>query len=76
MRYEDILGDFDSSLNKISDFLGREIVSNNLPSRDKIAENDGKWVRKKTDWREVLTDEDLVRFNELNIKYLNQFGYK
>ena len=76
LRYEDILGDFESSLNNISDFLGREIVSNNLPSRDKIAENDGKWVRKKTDCREVLTDEDLVRFNELNIKYLNQFGYK
>tara|TARA_B110000008_G_C16716119_1_gene462843 strand:+ start:77 stop:709 length:633 start_codon:yes stop_codon:yes gene_type:complete len=76
LRYEDILNDLDSSLTKISDFLGREIISNDLPSREKISDDDGKWVRKKTDWREVLTEKDLERFNELNIHHLNQFDYK
>ena len=76
LRYEDILNDFDNSLKKISIFLDREILSNYLPSRNQIAHDDGKWVRKKTDWREVLTDENLERFNELNIHYLKQFDYK
>ena len=63
-------------MTKISDFLGREIISNDLPSREKISDDDGKWVRKKIDCREVLTEEDLERFNELNIHHLNQFDYK
>ena len=71
-----ILNDFDNSLKKISVFLDREILSNYLPSRSQIAHDDGKWVRKKTDWRQVLTDENLERFNELNIHYLKQFDYK
>ena len=76
LRYEDILDDFENSLDKISVFLELEIISYDLPSRNQIAEDDGKWVRKKTDWRQVLTDEDLDRFNELNINYLKKFNYK
>ena len=76
LRYEDILDDLDASLLKLSNFLEREILTTELPSRDLIAQNDGKWVRKKTDWKEVLTDKDLVRFNEINNQYLDQYGYK
>ena len=76
LRYEDILDELDTSLLKLSNFLEREIITNDLPSRDQIAENDGKWVRKKTDWKEVLTDKDLVRFNEINSQCLDKYGYK
>ena len=76
MKYEDILDDLDSTLMILSNFLEREIISNDLPSRNQIAENDGKWVRKKTDWRKVLTEKDLARFNQINSQHLVQFGYK
>ena len=76
LRYEDILNDLDKTLLRLSNFLGREILSNVLPSRDEIASNDGKWVRKKTNWRDFLTGKDLSRFNEINAKHLEMFGYK
>ena len=76
LRYEDILDELDTSLLKLSNFLEREIITNDLPSRDQIAENDGKWVRKKTNWKEVLADKDLVRFNEINSQCLDKYGYK
>ena len=47
LKYEDILENLDSILIKLRDFLDRDIVSFNLPSRNSIAGSDGKWVRKK-----------------------------
>jgi hypothetical protein len=76
LRYEDILDDLNSSLIKLSNFLGREIISFDLPSREEISDDDGKFVRKKTDWKDVLYDKDLDRFNEINDQCLKQFGYK
>lgn len=76
LRYEDILEDLNSTLIKLSNFLGREIISNELPSRDKISDSDGKWVRKKTDWKDVISKKDLNRFHQINDHCLEQFGYK
>ena len=75
LKYEDILNNLDSILLQLSNFLDRDIINNQLPSRDTIAGNDGKWVRKKTDWRAVLSEADLTRFNEINQQSLEQFGY-
>tara|TARA_B100000795_G_C22689596_1_gene395077 strand:- start:157 stop:789 length:633 start_codon:yes stop_codon:yes gene_type:complete len=75
LRYEDILDNLDVVLIQLSSFLERDITCNQLPSRDKIAGNDGKWVRKKTDWRKVLSEADLKRFNEINQSSLEQLGY-
>ena len=76
LRYEDIVDDLNGTLLSLSNFLDREIVNNILPSRDAIADNDGKWVRKKTDWRKILSDLDLERFLEINNPCLEEFGYK
>ena len=75
LKYEDILNNLDFVLLQLSIFLDRDITSHKLPSRDTIAGNDGKWVKKKTDWRSVLTEKDLKRFNEINKPFLDQFGY-
>ena len=75
LKYEDILNNFDGVLFQLSTFLNQDIISNELPSRDAIAGNDGKWVRKKTDWRSVLSEADLKIFNEINQTSLEQFGY-
>ena len=76
LRYEDILEDLNDTLLKLSNFLDREITNDILPSRETIANNDGKWVRQKTDWRKVISDKDLKRFSEINSAHLEQFGYK
>ena len=60
----------------LSNFLDLEIINNLLPLRETIANNDGKWVRKKTDWRKALFGNDLERFIEINNPCLEQFGYK
>jgi hypothetical protein len=75
LKYEDIINDLDVALLQLSVFLERDIISHQLPLRETIAGNDGKWVRKKTDWRSVLSEVDLKRFNEINQKSLEQFGY-
>jgi len=76
LKYEDILENLDSILIKLRDFLDRDIVSFNLPSRNSIAGSDGKWVRKKTDWRSVISEKDLIRFNEINKPFMQKFNYK
>jgi hypothetical protein len=76
LKYEDILEDLSGTLLILSNFLDCEITNNNLPSREIIADNDGKWVRNKTDWRKILYGSDLERFLEINNSYLEQFGYK
>jgi hypothetical protein len=75
LKYEDILNNLDVALLQLSSFLERDIICHQLPSRDTIAGKDGKWVRKNTDWRNVLSGKDLKRFNEINQSSLDQFGY-
>ena len=75
LKYEDILSDLETTLGELSYFLNKGIVCDKLPSRESIADNDGRWVRKKTDWKDALSGENLDRFNTLNKAYLKQFGY-
>ena len=75
LKYEDILDNLSDVLIQLSEFLDRDILCHQLTPREVIANNDGKWVRKKTDWREVLTEKDLKRFNEINKPFLDLCGY-
>jgi len=75
LKYEDILTNLDSVLLKLSVFMNRDVLIHKLPSRETIAEDDGRWVRKKTNWESELSGENLDRFNELNKTLLKQFGY-
>ena len=75
LKYEDILTNLDSVLLKLGVFLNQDILNHKLPSRETIADDDGRWVRKKTNWESELSGENLDRFNELNKPLLKQFGY-
>ena len=75
LSYEELTNDLQSNLMKISDFLKVEIINNQIPSRDEIAEIDGIKVRKKSNWREKISQEDLSMFNLINKETLEKFKY-
>ena len=76
VRYEDILVNFEYVLSSIETFLEKNVISKKLPSRDIVATFDGKWVRSKTDWKEKISREELILFNEINYPLLKEFGYE
>ena len=75
LSYEELTNDLQSNLIKISDFLKVEITNNQIPSRDEIAEIAGGAVRKKSNWREKISQEDLSMFNLINKETLEKFKY-
>ena len=75
LKYEDLMTAFSESLIKISIFLNKEIVNNNIPDRNKIAGIDGKWVCAKSNWRTDLFGRDLKLFNDINKEVLKAYGY-
>ena len=75
IRYEDLQSDCNSILPRISDFLNRDIVKNSLPSRSEITSNDGRWVRERSDWRDIMRQENIEMFNENNKSVLEKYGY-
>jgi len=76
IKYEDMVENFDIVLSSISNFLEKEILSNKLPSRDTLAKSDGKWVRKKSNWEEKISKEEIELFNEINCSALKAFNYE
>tara|TARA_Y100001968_G_scaffold311311_1_gene333231 strand:- start:593 stop:1165 length:573 start_codon:yes stop_codon:yes gene_type:complete len=76
IKYEDMVNDFESVLSPISIFIEKDIISRKIPSREKIALCDGRWVRTKTDWKDKISSEDLNLFNEINYHTLKEFGYE
>ncbi len=75
LKYEDMESDLPGTLDTLNNFLNRDIVKHDIPDRNSIADAPGKWVRKKTDWRAGLSNDQLTRFNELNRDMLIRMGY-
>jgi len=75
LKYEDMLGDLPKVLNDVSEFIGSDIISTNIPKREDIAGSDGRWVRKKSDWREHMTNEHIKIFNQTNGQMMDKLGY-
>jgi len=75
LRYEDIVNDLPTVLNRLSRFLGRKIIAPGIPERECIADADGRWVRKKTRWEAVTTDDQLKLFNEINGAMMRKMHY-
>lgn len=75
LRYEDMVNDLPMIVQRISVFLKRDIVNNNIPSRDEIANIGGRLVKKKSDWRTEISEELMDRFTELNGEMLKRMGY-
>ena len=76
LRYEDMVSDLPTTLQRISVFLKRDIVKNIIPKRDKISSIDECWVNKKSDWRAEISEELMEIFAELNGEMLKRMGYK
>lgn len=75
LKYEQLRDDLPVALNAISDFLKVEIKTTKIPSRKKIANVDGRWVKKKSDWRAELKGANLRRFVGINKDILKKAGY-
>lgn len=75
LKYEETVNDLPATLKKVSGFLGVGIANWEMPDRDSIASVGGKWVRKKSDWREAMNDEQLDVFHRLNGQMMKRLGY-
>jgi hypothetical protein len=75
LKYEQLRDDMPIALKAIGEFLDIEIKTTNIPNRNTIANADGKWVKKRTNWRAQLTGGNLRRFVELNKDILKKAGY-
>ena len=76
LKYEDIVEDLPVTLDKLSAFLKRDIRQKIIPPRNKIAGADGRWVRKKSDWRSEFPERLLEYFNKENSEILKRLGYE
>jgi hypothetical protein len=75
VKYEDMLSDLPQVLEKISDFLKRDILANQIPDRDAVASVEGRWVRAKSDWTAQISSIQLARCNAINGEMLRKMGY-
>lgn len=75
LAYEELKDELPGSLDKISRFLSRPIVSGRVPDRNAIAAGDGRWVRKESSWQAELQGPSLARFNEISADILQGYGY-
>ena len=75
LRYEEMKSGLPAVLHAISSFLGCEIKNDSIPNRNAIAGVDGRWVRKKTTWESILSDDLLEKYNRINRHMLVKCGY-
>ena len=75
LEYESMRRDLLGTLKYISDFLKRDIKRDSIPERNAIAGVDGRWVKKYSNWRSEISDELLLKFNEINGDMLRIAGY-
>jgi len=66
LKYEDMIGNLAETINKIGVFINREPLSYDIPPRDHIAGVGGHHVNTYSDWKEILTGDDLKFFWEKN----------
>lgn len=75
LRYEDAVADPVAAVDALAGFLGRPVLSREIPSRESLSAIDSRWITQRTDWRESMTAEVERRFIELNGRQLAALGY-
>lgn len=75
LRYEDMTGDLPLVLDEISRFLGLRILSRTVPERDRIADLAVIWVRRRSDWRQFMGEQELEVFERINGSMMRRLGY-
>ena len=63
-------------LERLGAFLKRDIRKIRIPPRRRIVGVDGRWVRKKSDWRSEFPGPLLEWFVEENSEMLERLRYK
>ena len=63
------------TLNSIGNFLSLKAINHNIPDRETIVKSDGRWVRKKSDWKSKFTDTLFEIFEKINGEILRKAGY-
>jgi hypothetical protein len=77
LRYEDLLLNLEQTLKLLSDFLQHQILSHDLPARESIANQDGRWVRSGVEQADTRLSGDLLElFNNLHAEGLKRAGYQ
>ena len=76
LKYEDMVDDLPVILERLGAFLKRDIRKIRIPPRRRIVGVDGRWVRKKSDWRSEFPGPLLEWFVEENSEMLERLGYK
>jgi len=75
LKYEDITNNLPSVLEELSKFLGRAVLSSEIPPRDNVASVDGQWVRKRSEWAAKISAEELGLFDAINGNVMRKLGY-
>ena len=75
LKYEDLLSDKDTNLQKISNFLKVELISSSVPDRNKIASIDGRWVNQQSNWEDEMPKEAIKLCSNVNQEKLEEFEY-
>ena len=76
IKFENITNNLDIVVEEISRFLDVKIICMTIPERESVAKVDGRWVRKKSDWREFMTGKDLELFCQANGQMMGAMGYE
>lgn len=79
LRYEDLYDDFDAEVRRICDFLELENVNVQRAFRvaDRRTQRNGKffWKRKKGNFRDYLTEDQISRFGRAHAGDMAALGY-
>ena len=75
LKYEDITSNFEKILEQLSQFLHRDIIAKELPNRDRLAKIDGRWINLETDWRDSISERDMLLFQEVNSDMMAMLDY-
>lgn len=75
LHYEDMRNNLPVVLSNISKFLNRDILKKNIPERNTIATDDGRWVRSESNWRSHFSDSLIKRFDQISKDTLIKSGY-
>lgn len=75
LEYESMRTDVHFTLDKLSAFLGRDVVGCQVPDRATIAGKDGRYVRKPSNWKSDMSITLQHRFIEINEAMMQKLGY-
>jgi hypothetical protein len=75
LRYEDVVSDTHRTIDQLAGHLRLTPKSYRVPSREEMAQVDGKWVRSGGSEHAAFTAEETELFWQVNGDAMRQYGY-